>query len=74
MDLVKGVLGTEGSYELKFEGGKVVLSLVHKHASGDIGLVVKEDAEYFIDQLAKAIPGTFDDKLLELLKGAVKAL
>jgi hypothetical protein len=74
MELTQGVIGEEGSYALKFEGGKVLLEASHVHASGKVSFVIEQDAEYFMDKLAEAIPGKIDDAILALLKGAVKAV
>lgn len=67
-------LGTEGTLTLKAEMGKLIISATHKHASGEASIVIKEDAGYFLDQLAKLIPGTFDDMLLALAKDALKKM
>lgn len=74
MDLASGQVGSEGAYELKFEDGKAVLKVTHAHASGKVSLIVEEDAIYFMDKLKDAIPGKIDDAVIELLKGAVKAV
>jgi len=72
MEVLKGEIGEEGKYVLKFQEGKVRLEASHVHASGKVAFVIEQDAEYFMDKLAEAIPGKIDDTLLAILKGAVK--
>jgi hypothetical protein len=74
VDIVEKDLGPEGSVSLKFEDGKAKLALKHEHASGAVSLLVEEDAGYFLDKLAAAIPGAWDDAALAILKGLVKGL
>lgn len=73
MELLKEELGTEGLLVLKLSQGKLVLELNHAHKSGKAGLVVEQDASYFLDKLAELIPGQIDNAVIELLKAAVKA-
>ena len=58
---------------VKIESGKVIVSssLGSKGVEGSIALSF--DAGYFIDELAKAIPGTVDDAILAVVKAALLA-
>lgn len=71
MDVVNTAIGAEGSLDLKLDGGKLVLTVTHIHASGDVSLVVKEDVKYFLEKLKVAIPGSFDDVVINVLEGAL---
>lgn len=74
MEITQGALGSEGQYSIVFKEGKAILEAAHVHASGKVALVIEQDACYFLDQLAQAIPGTIDDALLTILKAAVKSI
>lgn len=74
VDLVNEALGSEGNVSLKFEGGKAKLAVSHAHASGSVALVVEEDACYFLDKLAAAIPGAFDDAIIAMAKEVLKKM
>ena len=58
--------------KVSFGAGKVKLELVNEHASGSVAIVVEQDAGYFLDKLAKAIPGEWDDLPIALLKEKLK--
>ncbi len=73
-DLVSRPLGSEGVVGVKFENGKLVLELAHNHASGSVKLVVTEDPAYFLDKLAAAIPGVWDDAAIAVAKQAIAKL
>lgn len=74
MELIKKQLGNEGEYVVEIVAGKLKLKLIHNHASGAASLEVVEDAGYFFDKLAAAVPGVLDDAFLALLKEAVKKI
>jgi len=74
MDLANKDLGSEGNVELKVVDGKLILEVSHIHASGKVSLLVEEDGTYFLDKLAKAIPGQVDDAIFAVIKGALKAV
>jgi hypothetical protein len=67
-------LGPEGQLALKLDGGMLVLEVTHKHASGELSVVAKENPDYFIDKLAALIPGKADDMAFAILKAALKGL
>lgn len=64
-------LGPEGKLGLKLEGGKLILTITHVHASGELSLVAKEDAKYFLEKLKVAIPGSWDDLVISVVEGAL---
>ncbi len=64
-------LGSEGSLDVKIEGGKLVLTISHVHASGEVSLVAKEDVKYFLEKLKVAIPGKFDDVVIDLAEASL---
>lgn len=64
-------LGPEGKLTLKLEGGKVILTVSHVHASGSLSLVATEDAKYFLELLKVAIPGNWDDLVISVVEGAL---
>lgn len=74
MDLISEQLGPEAKVKVVIEKGKLGLAveLDTKGIDGKVALFV--DSEYFIDELAKAIPGKLDDAILAVLKSALKAL
>ena len=74
MDLIKQPIGNEGELSIMLAGGKLVIQLAHAHASGSVLFTVEQDAGYFIDKLAEAIPGVMDDALLALIKEAIQKL
>jgi hypothetical protein len=69
MDLVEQPVGPEGTLSVKLEAGKIVLTFSHVHASGDVSVVAKEDAKYFLEKLKVAIPGNWDDLVINALEG-----
>lgn len=70
-DLASGDIGAEAKYDVKLEEGKLVIAAKYDGAETDAELVVKIDAGLFIDKLAAVIPGTIDDAILAVLKGAL---
>lgn len=70
MDLADVKLGSEGDVKVSVEGGLIVLSLSHVHASGQINLVVKEDAKYFLEKLKAVVP-PWADVLINVAEGAL---
>lgn len=66
-------VGSEGEFELEFKEGKLRLTLGVDTKGVDAGLFVDLDPDYFLDKLAKVIPGEIDDAVIALVKGAMKA-
>lgn len=71
MDVGNIALGPEGLADLKLEGGMLILTFVHKHASGEVTITVKENAKYFLEKLKVAIPGKLDDVVIDVIEGAL---
>lgn len=64
-------LGSEGALNVKLEGGKLILELVHAHASGEVKIAASEDLKYFLDKLKGAIKGNVDDVIIDIIKGMI---
>lgn len=72
MALEKSIpIGSEGALDFKIDGGKVILTGTHVHASGSVSVVVSEDAKYFLEKLKVMIPGTIDDYLITLAEATL---
>ena len=63
-------IGKEIDLDLKLEEGKFVLTLKYQGTGLESELVNKFTASYFLDKLAKAIPGELDDQIINGLKKA----
>lgn len=75
-DLVEGNIGAVGSYDLKFESGKLSFDVNVGWGPAGVSakLGVSLDGGAICDALAAAIPGTVDDALLGVLKAALQAV
>jgi len=62
----------KGEYVLKLEGGMLVFEMSHDSKGAMVNSSVRIRMDYFLDKLAEAIPGTIDDVVIELIKGALK--
>lgn len=71
MDAIDQKIGPEGNIKVGIEGGKLVLTFTHVHASGEVSIVAKEDAKYFLEKLKVAIPGNWDDLVINVIEGAL---
>lgn len=71
VDVADVALGSEGRMKLKLEGGKVIFSAEHNHASGSAKVEIIEDAKYFLELLKEAIPGKFDDIVIDVVEGVL---
>lgn len=71
MDVVNQPIGAEGNLSVKLEGGKLVVAITHVHASGEVTIVAKEDAKYFLEKLKVVIPGKIDDYLIDIAAAAL---
>lgn len=56
MEIAQGAVGPEGSYDVKIEGKKIIISAKHVHASGSVGLAIEEDLIYFLELLKGKLP------------------
>lgn len=73
MDLHEQPLGAEANLKLELKEGKMLLSVSYDGKGADASLSLLVDPDYFIDLLAKAIPGEIDDAIFAIIKGALKA-
>lgn len=73
MDIAKIEQG-ELKAEVKFVKGEIVAiaALDAKGIKSELKVAIPTD--YFLDELAKAIPGTIDDSLIAVIKMALKAV
>lgn len=73
-DIVGGKLGDIGEDHVTFKNGKLRAEI--SAGSGPVagGAFIEIDSDKVIDALEKAIPGTFDDVVLELARAALKKL
>lgn len=62
----------EADMDLSFKDGKIRMSVSYDGKGVDAGIYVDVDPEYFLDKLKEAIPGTLDDKIIDMLKLAFK--
>ena len=60
--------------EVKFEKGMIIANskLASKGVKANVEVVIESD--YFLDELAKKIPGQIDDAVINMLKLALKAV
>ena len=72
MDIKDGQLGSEGSYEIDLVGGDLVLKATHDSGGAAASVELKVRADYFLDKLAKKIPGEIDDAIFSIIKSAIK--
>jgi len=72
MDIKEGPLGSEGSYEIDLIEGDLVVKVSHDSGGASAGIELKIKAEYFLDKLAKKIPGEIDDAIFAIIKSAIK--
>jgi hypothetical protein len=73
-DIAEGKIGEVGAYDVEFKEGKLVAKVnAGVPAVGlEAEMKISLGADQVLDALAKAIPGTIDDALLGLIKGALK--
>lgn len=74
MDLIDKQISPEAHVGVAVTGGKIVLTSQLDSKGVDALVTVGVDAEYFLDELAKKIPGVIDDAVIGLIKSALKAL
>lgn len=74
MDLLAKELGAEGSVKLVIEQGKIKLVVAYDSKGLDGSVALAVDSDYFIDELAKKIPGQIDDMIFAVLKSALKQM
>lgn len=73
-ELAGGSLGPEAKWDLSLSDGKLLLKGKYAGLGGGVDLTASISADYFLDELAKMIPGQLDDAVLKLLKAALAAV
>lgn len=73
-ELAQGQIGASGNYKLEFKEGKLQAEILGTSDMVEGGIVLKIKAEAVLEALKNAIPGHFDDALIDgakalLLKG-----
>lgn len=74
MEIINKQISPEANALVEIKEGKLQLSVKLDTQGLDGQLSVSVDSDYFIDELAKKIPGTIDDAIFAVLKGALKQL
>lgn len=72
MEIAKGSIGPEASYDLELKDGGVSIVITYVGADAKAKLEASLSVDVFIDKLKKLIPGTIDDAILDGLKAALK--
>lgn len=62
----------EAALDVDFVDGKLRLSVSYDGKGADAGLYVDVEPDYFLDKLKAVIPGSIDDAIIDMLKGALK--
>lgn len=73
-DLVKGAIGSEGSYDVDFKDAKVILNVSYAGDQAQASLSLSVSIDLLMDKIKDKIPGQIDDAVIDLLKSALKAL
>lgn len=72
MEVLNQELGQEGKMSIKFENGKAIVTVSYDGKGGGASMTAFANADYFLDLIAKAIPGQVDDMVILALKAAIK--
>lgn len=67
-ELVEGKIADKADYKVEFKDGKLCAELSANLPLLDAGIVIKVKAEAVLDALKAAIPGHFDDAVLDAAK------
>ncbi len=70
-ELIEGPLGSKGKYDLEIKDNCLVAEISYVDTLVGVGASVKLPAAAVLDALAKAIPGTLDDKIIAAAKKAL---
>lgn len=74
MEIINKQISPEAQAKVEVKEGKLILSAMLDTKGVDAAVSVAVDSDYFIDELAKKIPGTVDDAIFAVFKSALKAL
>lgn len=72
-DIVEGNIGNVGKYDVEFKEGKLVALVSAQVGFADAEFALKIGAEQVLDALKKAIPGEYDDVILDMVKKLLAA-
>lgn len=73
-DILDKQIGAEAHVKVAFSKGKISLVGSDEMKGVGVHLGVDVSADYFLDQLAAAIPGQIDDAIIGVLKAALNQL
>lgn len=71
VDVVNQQIGPEDSIKVSLEGGKVIISNSYQGTQVGADLSIKVDAKMLLDKLKVAIPGNWDDLVINVVEGAL---
>ncbi len=74
MEILNKQISPEAKALVEIKEGKLQLSAMLDTQGVDANVSVAVDTDYFIDELAKKIPGQIDDAIFAVLKTALKDL
>lgn len=74
MEILNKQISPEAKALVEIKEGKLQLSAVLDTGGVDANVAVSVEVDYFIDELAKKIPGQIDDAIFAVLKSSLKAL
>jgi hypothetical protein len=74
MEILNKQISPEAKALVEIKEGKLQLSAVLDTGGVDANVAVAVEVDYFIDELAKKIPGQIDDAIFAVLKTALKDL
>lgn len=74
MEILNKQISPESKALVEITEGKLQLSAVLDTGGVDANVAVAVEVDYFIDELAKKIPGQIDDAIFAVLKTALKDL
>lgn len=74
MELINKQISPEANAKVEIVAGKIQLIAALDSQGVDANVAVAVEVDYFIDELAKKIPGQIDDAIFAVLKTALKDL
>lgn len=70
-EIAQGNIGTVGKYDVAFKDGQLVMEMDATYGVGSTGLIQKVSAKEVLEALKKAIPGTVDDAVFNVIEAAL---
>lgn len=71
MDIADQKLGPEDEVKVSIAGGKLLITNVYQGAQLGATLAISVDAKAFLEMLKVAIPGNWDDLVINIVEGAL---